>query len=158
MVRTPTRLAPLLLLLSVPSLAIAAEKIYDPTRDASKDLLAAEQQAAAQHKNILLDVGGNWCPWCVLLDRTWLSNKKLHKRLDQSYVLLHVNMSQENENRAFLGQFPEVPGYPHLFVLSPDGKLLLSQDTSALEFDHKIDGGYNDSKLQQLLDGNAPAH
>ena len=37
------------------------------------------------------------------------------------------------ENKLFLSAYPEIKGYPHLFVLDSTGKLLYSQDTSALE-------------------------
>ena len=39
----------------------------------------------------------------------------------------------ENQNKEFLSQFPEVPSYPHCFVLDADGKLLHSQSTADLE-------------------------
>ncbi len=48
----------------------AAARIFDPSRDALADLHSAEQKATVEHKNLLLDVGGNWCPFCILLDRT----------------------------------------------------------------------------------------
>ncbi|QQS36491.1 MAG: hypothetical protein IPM56_00635 [Ignavibacteriales bacterium] len=32
-----------------------------------------------------------------------------------------------------LSKYPEVPGYPHFFVLESDGKFLHSQDTGKLE-------------------------
>ena len=60
----------------------AAENIFDPTRDPAKDLAAAEAQAKAEHKNILLDVGGNWCSWCHLLDRTLHGNADLNSTLE----------------------------------------------------------------------------
>jgi thioredoxin-related protein len=65
--------------------ALAADKLFDPGRNAAADLKSAEAQAQAQHKNILMDVGGNWCPWCLLLDRTLMENAQLHQDLEQNY-------------------------------------------------------------------------
>ena len=45
-------------------------------------------------------------------------------------VLLNNN---ENENKEFLANYPEIWGYPHLFVLETDGKFIHSQETSELE-------------------------
>ena len=42
-------------------------------------------------------------------------------------------MSDENENKAFLSKYPEIQGYPHLYVLEKDGTLLQSQNTAELE-------------------------
>ena len=34
---------------------------------------------------------------------------------------MKVNKSDENDNTDFLGNYPEIPGYPHFFVLDQDG-------------------------------------
>lgn len=136
--------------------AFAADKLFDPTRDSYKDLQAAEAQAKAEHKNILMDVGGNWCPWCLLLDRTLNEDPELHALLEKNYVLLHVNFSRENENLDFLGPYPKATGYPAWYVLSPKGKLLKAEDTSELEQTHKLDAGYNKATLRTFLMENAP--
>jgi hypothetical protein len=48
-------------------------------------------------------------------------------------VTVKINFSKENENEKFLSKYPKIPGYPHLFVLEKDGKLLHSQFTADLE-------------------------
>lgn len=47
--------------------------------------------------------------------------------------MVKVNWSPENENRDVLSRYPTIQGYPHLFVLDNDGKILYSEDTSNLE-------------------------
>lgn len=66
-----------LMMLAVCGVARAAEKIFDPSRNPTKDLQAAINQTETEHKNILMDVGGNWCPWCMLLDRTLHEDQQL---------------------------------------------------------------------------------
>jgi thiol:disulfide interchange protein len=136
--------------------AYAAERLFDPTRNSARDLKAAIEQARSEHKNILMDVGGNWCPWCILLDRTLNDDPELHALLAKNYVLLHVNFSRENENLNFLGPYPKATGYPAWYVLSPKGELLKAEDTSELEQTHKIDAGYNKETLKKFLTDNAP--
>jgi thiol:disulfide interchange protein len=143
------------LALGVSVTAYAADKPFDPTRDSNKDLHAAIEQARMEHKNILMDVGGNWCPWCILLDRTLNDDPELHALLEKNYVLLHVNFSRENENLNFLGPYPKAKGYPAWYVLSPKGKLLKAEDTSELEQTHKLDAGYNTATLKTFLTENA---
>jgi thiol:disulfide interchange protein len=144
------------LALGVSVSAYAADKPFDPTRDSNKDLHAAMVQARAEHKNILMDVGGNWCPWCIVLDRMLNEDPELHALLEKNYVLLHVNFSRENENLDFLGPYPRAKGYPAWYVLSPKGKLLKAEDTSELEQTHKLDAGYNKATLTTFLTENAP--
>jgi len=38
-----------------------------------------------------------------------------------------------NEKLRILSQYPNIPGYPWLFVLDSDGKLLKSENTDELE-------------------------
>jgi len=120
---------------------------FDPSRDSAQDLEAAKAEARRSGRRILLDVGGNWCPWCHRLHGFWDANKDLKAQRDKAFVFVLVNFSKENPNTAFLAQFPEVPGYPHLFVLDADGKLLQSQDTGELEEGK----GYSASKISAFL-------
>jgi thioredoxin-related protein len=148
-VKTLFRTVALLLLLSVA--AHAADKVFDPARDSAADLVAAEKQAVAEHKLILLDVGGNWCGWCIVFDRLSHSDAKLRDVLEKKYVVVHVNMSQENENKVFLTQYPKIPGYPHFFVLSADGKMLISQGTDVFERTHNMNDGYDPDMLTDFF-------
>ena len=140
---------------SATRVAYAATGPFEPTRDAQKDLVAAEQQATAEHKLILLDVGGNWCGWCVIFDRLSHEDAKLHDILDQKYVVVHVNVSRENENKAFLAKLPRVSGYPHFFVLKADGKVLVNQDTDGFEQTHEMADGYDSMKLVKFFEKTA---
>jgi thiol:disulfide interchange protein len=116
-----------------PPAPVYSVKDYDPKRDPAADLAAAIAQAKAGNKRILLQVGGEWCGWCHRLDEYFATHPAVARELQDGYVILKVNYSDENENAEFLSQFPKVEGYPHLFVLDRDGKLLHSQPTAALE-------------------------
>ncbi len=122
-------------------------KKIDPKRDAGKDLSLAIKMAGEAEKNILLDVGGNWCIWCRIMDKWIKENTDVESYLHANFILLKINFSPENENKEFLSQFPKVPAYPHLFVLSSEGKLLHSQDTGLLEKDNS----YNKEKFLDFL-------
>jgi thioredoxin-related protein len=109
-----------------------AEK-FDPSRDPTLDVDNAIVDAKLSNRRILLDVGGEWCKWCHYLDRFFEQNKDVTEFLHKKYVVVKVNYSKENENKDFLGQFPKITGYPHLFVLDSDGTFIYSQDTGELE-------------------------
>jgi thiol:disulfide interchange protein len=142
--------------LGMAMVAKAADKPFDPTRDSAKDLQAAMATAKAEHKNILMDVGGNWCSWCILVERTLHEDAELNVLLNKNYVVLHVDFSQGHENTAFLGHYPKATGYPAWYVLSANGRLLKAEDTSELESTHKLNEGYNKDALKRFLVENAP--
>ena len=44
-----------------------------------------------------------------------------------------IKREEENKNEPLLSRYPQINGYPHLFVLERDGHFLHSQDTGQLE-------------------------
>ena len=125
---------------------IARER-FDPKKDPRADLDAAMAVAQKTGKNIVLDIGGEWCGWCVFMDKFFVQNPDIAKTRDQNFVWVKVNFSKENENKEFLSPYPQPAGYPHLFVLDAAGKLLQSQDTSELEEGK----GYNHDRFAEFL-------
>ncbi|MEP6848096.1 MAG: thioredoxin family protein [Acidobacteriota bacterium] len=110
---------------------------FDPQRNAKADVDAAVITAKASNKRIILDIGGEWCIWCVYMDKFFYQHPELAKVRDDNFVWVKINFSPENENKEFLATFPDPPkGYPHLYVSDQDGKLLYSKDTSELEEPH----------------------
>ena len=109
------------------------EPKFDPARNAEQDIRTAVTDAQRTHKRIILDVGGEWCGWCHILDKFYAAHADLIAFREKNYVWLKINFSPENENKAVLSRYPGITGYPHLFVLDENGKLLQSQDTSPLE-------------------------
>lgn len=112
---------------------------YDPTRDPGKDLQTAMEVAQESGKNILIEVGGDWCIWCHRLDNFFVNNPELANIREDHFILVKVNFSEDNQNEAFLSDFPPVAGYPHIFILDSNGSLLHSQDTADLESGESYD-------------------
>ena len=106
---------------------------YDPKRDPEKDIRDVIAEAGRTGKRILLEVGGEWCSWCHTMDRYFDEHPELLEFREKSFVMLKINFSPENQNKKLLSRYPAIPGYPHLYVLDTNGKLLHSQDTSKLE-------------------------
>ena len=63
------------------------------------------------------------------------------------YVVDYYYPDRENQNAEFLGQYPQIHGYPHIFVLESDGTFLHSQDTAVLEEGRT----YNEGALLEFL-------
>jgi thioredoxin-related protein len=110
---------------------------YDPARNPAADLTAAVPQAQKENKRILLEVGGEWCPYCRLLNKTIHENPRLLSRLESNFIVLKVNFSPEVKNEEFLSRYPKIPSYPHFFVLDKDGTFLLSQTPDDLMKDDR---------------------
>lgn len=125
---------------------------YDPARNPANDLKQAVAEAERTHRRILLDVGGQWCIWCKYFDQFFDSHPDLKAFRDKNYVWMKVNFSRDNENKDFLAQYPSIPGYPHVFVLTSDGHFYHSQETSPLEEGK----GYSPERVKEFLEKWAP--
>jgi thioredoxin-related protein len=112
---------------------------FDPLRDPFNDLKSTIDIATKVNKNIILDVGGEWCIWCHRIDALMHNTEEIKSLLEENYIVLKINYSKENKNEKFLSQYPAVEGYPHFFVLDGHGKLLHSQNTGELEKDKDYD-------------------
>jgi thioredoxin-related protein len=126
--------------------------VYDPKRNAAQDIASAIKEAQRTHKNVLVEVGGEWCSWCHRLDKFFLDHPDLLQLRDKNFITLKINFSEENENKEVLSKYPPIGGYPHIFFLDSQGKLLLSQDTGVFE----AGTTYNLDRLTTVLTNWAP--
>jgi thiol:disulfide interchange protein len=134
------------------TMAVPRPEAFDAQRDADKDIRSAVAQAASSGRMVLLDVGGEWCIWCKRLDAFFASHASVSEFLHRNFVVQKVNYSKENKNEAVLSRYPRIPGYPHLFILDGEGKLVHSQDTGVLEEGK----GYSEEKITAFLEKWAP--
>jgi len=107
--------------------------VYDPARDPAEDLKQAIVIAQNENKRIMLELGGDWCIWCKYMDDFYKTHSDILQFRADNYVLVKINVSDENMNEEFLSRFPEAAGYPHIYILDGDGTFLHSQDTVELE-------------------------
>ncbi len=128
---------------------------YDPEADPAVDLIATIERAQAEHKRIILQVGGEWCQFCHRLDAFIRETPSVATGLHDGFLIMKVSFTQgENENTEFLGQYPDVAGYPHWYVLESDGTLLHSQDTSKIQKGNN----YSEDKLLAFIEKWKPHH
>jgi hypothetical protein len=108
--------------------------VYPDPGQARTDIAAALKTAAATHRRVLLDFGGNWCGDCIVLDM-YLHNEQNQPLLDANYVLVRVNVGYLDTNLDIAARYevPVAKGVPEVAVLSETGKLLYSSRTKELE-------------------------
>ena len=116
---------------------------YDPHIDPSPAFEVAKAIALASNRRVLLEVGGDWCSWCHVLDRHVAADPALQQAMAGSFVVMKVYWGFENQNKKLLAGFPKAPGYPHFYVVDGEGELLHSQPTDVFE----AGDGYDSAKL-----------
>lgn len=125
---------------------------YDVNRDPAKDLIEACASAKSDNKRVLVQVGGDWCGWCKLMSKYMETNEAVNANLTKNFLVMKVTYEEGQKNETFLSQYPAISGYPHLFVIDADGKMLHSQETGSLE----LGKGYDQEKFLAFLDAWKP--
>lgn len=112
----------------------ATREIYPDPSQAKADIAAALKAAAATHKRVIIDFGGNWCGDCHVLD-TYFNNPENRPILEANYVLVHVNIGYMDANLDLAERYgvPVARGVPALAVLSDTGELIYSQKSGEFE-------------------------
>lgn len=130
-------------------------KLYNPEANAKKEIADAVSQAKKEGKNVLLQIGGNWCVWCLRFNDLVTKDPTLSKLMNDNYVVVHVNYSKENKNEDVLASlgYPQRFGFPVFVVLDQNGKRLNTQNSGYLE---NGKGGHDPEKVAEFLKGWTP--
>ena len=141
----------LLLLVSVNMLQAQEKKInlYNPYENADSAMAIVQTKASKAGKHVLIQIGGNWCGWCIEFNRFTTTDKQMDSLLKADFVVYHLNYSKENLNKKMLEKFgfPQRFGFPVFIVLDNNGKQLHTQNSSYLEKDKS----YSKEKIMEFL-------
>jgi thiol-disulfide isomerase/thioredoxin len=107
-------------------LPVVIDKPYDESLDADAAVAAAFAKAKKSHKLVLIDLGGNWCPDCIVL-ANFLHLPGVSRFVNQHYEVVSVDVGRFNKNLqvpARFGFHERLKGVPTVLVATPDGNLV----------------------------------
>ncbi|MCB0824783.1 MAG: thioredoxin family protein [Armatimonadetes bacterium] len=99
-------------------------------------LAAANKQAKAEGKNVMVMFHASWCTWCHRMD-DWLTKNEQGKMVAKSVVIVHITVLEDEKHKA-----DENPGgaelleklggaktgIPFFAILTPEGKMLANSN------------------------------
>jgi thiol-disulfide isomerase/thioredoxin len=104
---------------------------------ATEILHRAEEQAQAEHKNILLDFDASWCGNCKLYDR-FLADPQMHPLMSRAFVFATMVTGELPNDRKHantpggVGYEESIggkdAGWPFFVMLDADGKPIVDSD------------------------------
>jgi len=147
---------PLTILTIVISLnCLAQTPLYNPSADAPGEIERAIASAKQENRHVFVQIGGNWCPWCIRFHQFVHAERVTDSLLRADYVVVLLNYSKENKNLPLLARFgyPQRFGFPVFVVLDGEGNRLHTQDSGLLESGE----GYNPRKVRDFLRNWSPA-
>ena len=107
---------------------------YDENADANADVNAAFARARAEHKRVLIDLGGNWCGDCRILAAV-MDLPEIRAFVDTHYIVVVVDVGRFDRNLQIPARFgitERLEGVPSVLIADPDGKLIDRGHISAL--------------------------
>ncbi len=112
----------------------AVRQIYDDHANARQLVSAALRKASAEHKNVILDFGANWCLDCHVLDAQ-MHRGQLAGVIARNYEVVHISVGRYDRNLDLAAKYgiPLHKGIPALAVLNSRGKLLVAQKQGEFE-------------------------
>lgn len=130
-------------------------KIYNPEADAKEAIKAAVKEAAKSGKHVFLQIGGNWCPWCIKFHRFVEEDAEIADFVQKNYVVVKVNYDPKNKNKEVLAglEYPQRFGFPVFVVLDGKGNRIHTQNSAFLEKDK----GYDHDKVLRFYKNWSPA-
>jgi protein disulfide-isomerase len=126
--------------LAIPALALALTISTGTSLRAAElswqtDFTQASQEAAQQHKYILLDfTGSDWCPWCIKMDKEVFSQSQFSDYALKNLILVKLDFprktaqsSTEKSQNEELAKKYAIEGFPTYILLDPSGKEIRRQ-------------------------------
>ena len=110
------------------------DRPYDEKADADAAVQSAFARAKAEHKRVLIDLGGNWCADCRILAGV-MDLPEVQRFLDAHYVVVSVDVGRFNRNLQIPARFgitQRLEGVPSVLVATPDGRLVDQGHIAAL--------------------------
>ncbi|HEX3660914.1 MAG TPA: thioredoxin family protein [Acidobacteriaceae bacterium] len=118
-------------------LAATAAAVPDGGESASVILHRAEDQARAEHKNILLEFGASWCVNCRLYDR-FLADPRMHALMSRAFVFVTMDTGESPKDKKHANTPGGVDfedsvggkdaGWPFLVILNASGRPVVDSD------------------------------
>lgn len=147
----------LLLLTVISALNVNAQnslkKVYNEDINPIEQIDQAVAKAKSEGKFVICQVGGNWCPWCLLFADFISNDSTISKMIDDNFVYIHVNYNPRKSKDAEKAELakklmerlnrPARFGFPVFVVLDEEGKVIHIQDSGLLEEGK----GYNQEKV-----------
>lgn len=120
------------------------KRVYNEQIDPLEQIDAALLQAKSEGKFVIVQLGGNWCPWCLRFADFITNNEEISQLVAQNFVYIHVNYHPRKAGevgKALMKRLNNAGrfGFPVLVVLDESGQIIHIQDSGYLEKDKSYD-------------------
>ena len=130
---------------------------YDESANAEIDLAYAITEANKVNKHVLIEMGANWCHYCITLGR-YFQRKDIKVWLDERFIVVAVDVGEWDKNLEIAERYgnPISEGIPSLVVLDSKGVMQFATLAGELATARKMSGDdlieWLNEQIQPILD------
>jgi len=111
---------------------------YDTAADAPVAVAQAIARAAAQHKYVLLDFGGNWCPDCRVTAGV-LEMDEVRPWIESTFEVVPIDVGRFNKNMDIAERYNvRIKAVPTIIILDQNGQVVNAGNPAALQDAHSM--------------------
>jgi thiol-disulfide isomerase/thioredoxin len=125
---------PRIALSSLSQLPVRITAPYDEKANANAAVDAAFARAKTSGKRVLIDLGGNWCPDCIVLANV-MALPDVKPWLERNFEIVTVDVGRFDRNLQVPARFgitERLKGVPTVLIARSDGRLLNDGDPFTL--------------------------
>ena len=122
--------APKMPFATMAELPIIEKHVYDEDANADKVVDEALARAKKSNKLLLIDLGGNWCPDCIILHNL-MEVPEMKKFVDAHYEVALIDVGRFDKNAqigARYGYNTRLKGVPTVLVVDPKTNKVINGD------------------------------
>jgi thiol:disulfide interchange protein len=111
-------------------------QVYNTQANPNEQLNQAIQEATKSGKHIWLEIGANWCKWCLEFDRFSHADAEIDSISKADFIVVKINYDAKNAQcKAFMKKlsYPQRFGFPVFVILDAQGNRLHTQNSAYLE-------------------------
>ena len=126
--------APKIGIASLADLPVVERAPYDANADANAAVDAAFARARKNGKRVLIDLGGNWCPDCIVLANL-MQLPELKSFLAAHFEIVSIDVGRFDKNLQIPARFGithRLEGVPSVIIAEPDGAIVNPGHIAAL--------------------------
>jgi thioredoxin 1 len=114
------------------ALTVVPDAPFTESADAHADVALALSRAAATHRYVLLDFGGNWCPDCRVTSGV-LQMKEVQPWIARNFIVVPIDVGRMTKNLDIAKAYGQkIHAVPTMIVLDATGKMLNAGNPTAL--------------------------
>ena len=80
------------------------KRVYNEEINPNEQIDKAIATAKAEGKFVICQVGGNWCPWCLMFADFITNDSTISKTIDDNFVYIHVNYNPRQSGDASMAK------------------------------------------------------